>query len=299
MIEQGVGVHPQDLGVQNALVLQTGRHLAEVGSRLAELGLIQPGVPDGALQRGHQRLRGGLGGAVGKGGEGGVHNVHPCHGRHEVHHVTSAGGVVGVEMDGDGDRLLQPLDEGVGVHGQQEVGHVLDADGAGTHVLQRLGQLHEVVLVVDGGDGVAHGGLHLAAVLPGGLDGLFQVPHIVQRVENADDVDAVFNGLAAEGVHHIVGIVLVAQNILATEQHLQLRVLHVLADGPQPLPRVFIQEAHTGVEGGAAPALQRVVADGIQHFQRGEHILRGHAGSRLRLVSVPEDGIRNEQGLVR
>ena len=31
----------------------------------------------------------------------------------------------------------------------------------------------------------------------------------------------------------------------------------------------------------------------------GEHILRGHAGGRLRLVSVPEDGIRDEQGLVR
>lgn len=234
-----------------------------------------------------------------RGGEGGVHDVHAGHGGHEVHHVAGAGGVVGVEMDGDGDRLFQPLDEGVGVHRQQEVGHVLDADGAGAHVLQCLGQLHEVVLIVDGGDGVAHGGLHLAAVLPGGLDGLFQIPHIVQRVENADDVDAVFNGLAAEGVHHVVGIVLVAQNVLATEQHLQLRVLHVLADGPQPLPRVLVQKAHTGVEGGAAPALQRVVADGIQHFQRGEHIRRGHTGGRLRLVSVPEDGIRNEQGLVR
>ena len=139
----------------------------------------------------------------------------------------------------------------------------------------------------------------MASVLPGGLDGLFQVPHIVQRVENADDVDAVFNGLAAEGVHHVIGIVLVAQNVLATEQHLQLRVLHVLADGPQPLPRILVQETHTGVEGGAAPALQRVVADGIQHFQRGEHILRGHTGGRLRLVSVPEDGICNEPGLVR
>ena len=279
--------------------MQTGRHLAEVGCRLAELGLIQPGVPDGAPQRGHQRLRGGLGGAVGKGGEGGVHDVHAGHGRHEIHHVAGAGGVVGVEVDGDGDRFLQPLDEGIGVHGQQEVGHVLDADGAGTHFLQRLGQLHEVVLVVDGGDGVAHGGLHLAAVLPGGLDGLFQIPHVIQRVENTDDVDAVFNGLAAESVHHVISIVLVAQNILATEQHLQLRVLHVLADGPQPLPRVLVQKAHTGVEGGTAPALQRVVADGIQHFQRGEHIRRGHTGGRLRLVSVPEDGIRNEQGLVR
>ena len=106
LIEQGVGVHPQDLGVQNALVLQTGRHLAEVGRRLAELGLIQPGVPDGAPQRGHQRLRGGLRGAVGQRGQGGIHNVHTGHSRHQVHHVAGAGGVVGVEMDGNRDRLL-------------------------------------------------------------------------------------------------------------------------------------------------------------------------------------------------
>ena len=59
-----------------------------------------------------------------------------------------------------------------------------------------------------------------AAVLLGELDGGFQVAHIVQRIENTDDIDAVFNGLAAELLHHVVGIVLVAQDVLAPEQHL-------------------------------------------------------------------------------
>ncbi|SCJ62898.1 Uncharacterised protein [uncultured Blautia sp.] len=66
---------------------------------------------------------------------------------------------MGVQVDGDGHRFLQPLDQGVGVHGQQEVGHVLDADHVGSHLLQLPGKLHEVFLAVDGGDGVAEGGL--------------------------------------------------------------------------------------------------------------------------------------------
>ena len=74
--------------------------------------------------------------------------------------LQGAGGVVGMQVDGDGDRLLQRLDQRVGLHGQQQVGHVLDADGVRAHVLQFLGQLDEVGLAVDGRDGIAEGGLH-------------------------------------------------------------------------------------------------------------------------------------------
>jgi len=77
-----------------------------------------------------------------------------------------------MQMDGNGDGLLQCLDKGIGIHRQQQVGHVLDADGIRAHILQLLGQLDEVGLVVDGGHGIAQGGLHLSAVLLGGLDGL-------------------------------------------------------------------------------------------------------------------------------
>ncbi|CAN4041366.1 DUF1835 domain-containing protein, partial [Dysosmobacter welbionis] len=224
LVEQGIGVHVQHLGVQGAFVLEPLGHLAEVHGGLAHLVQVQPRIPDGAPEGGHQGFRGGLGGTIGQGAQSRVHNVHPGVGRHEIHHVAGTGGVVGVQVDGDGHRFLQPLDQGVGVHGQQEVGHVLDADHVGSHLLQLPGKLHEVFLAVDGGDGVAEGGLHHAAVLLGGLDGLLQVPHVVEGVEDPDDVDAVFNALAAEGVHHVIGVVLVAQDVLAPEEHLELRV---------------------------------------------------------------------------
>ena len=58
-----------------------------------------------------------------------------------------------------------------------------------------------------------------------------------------------------EVLHHVVGIVLVAQDVLAAEQHLQLGVGQALAQLAQALPGVFVQKAQAGVEGGAAPAL--------------------------------------------
>ena len=259
-------------------------------SGLAHLGQVQAGVPGSALQRSHQGFGGGLGSAVGQGRQGGVHDVHARHGGHEIHHVAGAGGVVGVEVDGNADRLLQPLYQRIGISGQQQVRHVLDADDVGAHLLQLLRQLDEVFLVMDGGDGIGKGGLHHATVLLGGLDGLLQIADIVQGVEDADDVDAVLNRLAAEGVHHVVGVVLVAQDVLAPEQHLQLGVGQGLAELPQPLPGVLVEEAHTGVKGGAAPALHRVVT-GLVHGGQDAFVVHvGQTGGHQGLVGITKDG---------
>ena len=259
---------------------------------------VQAGIPDGALQRGHQGLSSGLSGTIGQGAQSGIHDIHPGVGGHQIDHVAGAGGVVGVEVDGHIHTLLQTLDQGVCLHGEQEVCHILDAQGIRAHLLQLLGQLDEVILVVDGGDGVAEGGLHLASVLLGGLDGLLQVAHVVECIKNADNVDAVLHALAAEGVHHVVSIVLVAQNVLAAEEHLQLGVGQMLAQRPQTLPGVLLQKAHTDVKGGAAPALQAVVANGVQDLTGREHVLDGHAGGSLGLVGVTQDGIRDFQRFI-
>ena len=202
-------------------------------------------------------------------------------------------------MDGNGNSLLQPLDKGIGGHGQQQVCHILDANDIRAHLLQFLGQLDEIILVVDGGNGVRQGGFHNTAVLLRGADGLLQIAHIVERVENADDVDAVFDGLAAESIHYIVGIVLIAEDVLPAEEHLQLGVGQGLAQLAQALPRVFLQKAHTRIKGSAAPAFQRPIADRVQHLAGGQHVLHPHPGGCLRLVGVTQDGIGNIQGLVR
>ena len=211
-----------------------------MGSRFTHFIQVQPGIPDSALESGHQGFRSGLRGAVGQGREGGIHNVHPRHSRHEIYHVAGAGGVVGMQVDGDRYRLLEAFHQRIGRRGQQQVCHILDADDVGSHLLQLPGQFYEVFLVMDGGDGVGQGSLYHAAVLLGGSDGLLQVAHVVECIEDPDDVDAVLNAFGAEGVHHVVGVVFVAQDVLAPEEHLQLRVGKSPAQLPQPIPGILL-----------------------------------------------------------
>ena len=125
-----------------------------------------------------------------------------------------------------------------------------------------------------------------------GLDGLIHgdldVAQIVQGVKNTDDIDAAFHALADESPDDIVGIMLVAQQVLTAEQHLQLGIFRVLADGTQALPGIFVQIAQAAVKGGTSPALQRIIAGLVHFFQHGQEIGDGHTGGHQRLLTVTQ-----------
>jgi hypothetical protein len=78
----------------------------------------------------------------------GVDDVHPRLDGLEVAQRGHARGEVAVQVNGQLDRRLDRLDHGIGVVGGDQTGHVLDADGVGTHGLQVLGLGHIVVQVV-------------------------------------------------------------------------------------------------------------------------------------------------------
>ena len=68
----------------------------------------------------------------------------------------------------------------------------------------------------------------------------------------------------------------------------------------QPQPRVFVQEAHRGVEGRAAPHFQ------AEQFRRaprhrvghGQHVIGAHARGEQRLMRVAEGGVGDQQPLL-
>ena len=91
---------------------------------------------------------------------------------------------------------------------------------------------------------------------------------------------------------------LVTENVLTAEEHLQLGVGQVGAQLTQALPRIFVQKTHTGVKCSAAPTFQRVVANRIEHFTGREHIFKRHACGGLRLMGIAQDGIGDQKGLV-
>ena len=254
----------QDLGVDDVGRALAGHALrGELArstsgpSRIAsmfEIALVG-GLPE---DREH-RLDRGLGREAGHGGDRAVDGAGAGPHRREVRGGGHAAGGVGVDLDGHLDLLDQGGDELLRGDRREDAGHVLDDERVDAHLDLLLGDLDELLDGVDRADRVAEGALGVAAVLLHRLEGGAQVAGVVERVEDAEDVHPVVAGHADEALDQVVGVVLVAEHVLAAQQHLQ-RGLGAGLDLAQALPRVLAQEAHADVEGGAAPDLQRVVA---------------------------------------
>ena len=134
----------------------------------------------------------------------------------------------------------------------------------------------------------------MAALFNGGANGSFQVPCIVQCIENTNNINTVRDRFLYEVFHDVVGIMTVAEDVLSTEQHLQFCVFNVAANGAETLPRIFVEEAQAGIKGGTAPCFQSVIADFIEVFEDREHFFRRHTGRGKRLMRVTQDGFGNQ-----
>ena len=238
-----------------------------------------------------QGLGGGLRGAAREGRQAAVDDVGAgLHGL-EQRHLADAGRGVGVDLHRQAALGLDAAHKLIGGRRREVAGHVLDAQRVGAHARQLLGKAHEVGHGVDGARGVAERRLALPSRLVASLDGRLEVAHVVQGVEHAHDVDAVLDRLLHHGADHVVGVVLVAEEVLAAQQHLQAAVGRRLANGAQTLPGVLVQKAQAGVEGGAAPDLERMVAGTVQVCQHGQHVGERHARGDLALLAVAQDGL--------
>ena len=127
-----------------------------------------------------------------------------------------------------------------------------------------------------------------------------EIRQIIQRVEDAEDVHAARGRVLHEAGDDVVGIIRVADGVGAAEQHLETDVRHARAELPEALPRILVEEAHRGVEGRAAPHLEReqarrVMRDGAG---AGEHVVGADARRHQRLVRVAERRIRDQETLL-
>ena len=100
------------------------------------------------------RAEAGLRGVAGEAVHGGVDRVDPGARGGEDAAGGDAAGVVGVEVDGEADLLLQRLDQREGGRGLEEPGHVLEAEDVGAGVAQLLAHGDVVFQVVLGAGGV-------------------------------------------------------------------------------------------------------------------------------------------------
>ena len=104
-------------------------------------------------------------------------------------------------------------------------------------------------------------------------------------------------GFADKLANDIVGIRRVAHGIRPAQQHLKTNIWNVFAENAQPVPRIFVQEAHCCIERGSAPHLQtEQIRQSLSHGVGGsEQIVRAHARRHEGLVCIPKSRIRDEQ----
>ncbi len=253
-----------------------------------ELFEREPRVERAARESGYHCFGGGLAGAHREGRYGAVYDVGSGFEGREVCHGRHAAGVVAVYLYRKVYFFAYRLNERGGSGGREKPSHVFDAYRVRAHVGHVFRLLCEEVERVDGGDRVGYGHLELAALFFDCFGGYRHVAEVVESVEYADDVYSVADGAFYEFAYGLVRVVAVADEVLPAEEHLGLRLLEALLELAQPLPRVFVEEAHCGVERSAAPAFYGVVAYFIHGLAYRQHVLGAEARRHYGLVRVAE-----------
>ena len=288
LVDLHAGVHGGELAFKLVVLLAHG---IEVQTDFLQQLQVQAGVVFAALERSNHRLGASVAGAPGKAGDRGVDMGRAVLDRLHLAHRGQACGVVAVDKDRQRLLGLQRLDQLAGGVRSQQTGHVLDRHRVTTHRFHLFGLVNEGLDRVHRAGGVAQGALGMFAGGFHGFDGHTQVTHVVHRVEDAEYVDAIHGGLGDKGAHHVIAVVAIAKQVLPAQEHLQTGVGQRRLEQAQALPRVFLEEAHTGVEGRAAPDFQRPVANLIELGADRQHVFGAHAGGDQRLVGVTQDGV--------
>ena len=130
----------------------------------------------------------------------------------------------------------------------------------------------------------------MGALFFGRVYSSLQISNIIKGVKNPQDVDTVFHRLADKHIHHVIGIMLIPQQVLSSQKHLQLCFFEFPPQQAQPLPRIFVQIPHTDIKGRSAPTFDGIVSHFIQHLRNRQHVRRLHPGSHQRLMGVPQYG---------
>ncbi len=241
-----------------------------------------------------------MGGGAGQRRRRGVDRVHAGLDGRQVGGQLATRRVVGVQVHRQVEFRTQRGHQLRRGRRAQQPGHVLDGEHVRTGIDDLLGQpqivVQRVQLLVRVGQISRVAQRHLGDRLPGrpdGLDGRAHLLDVVERVEDAEDVDAGVGGLLHEVLGHLGRVRRVADGVAATQQHLQADVGHRCAQLRQPLPRVFGQKPQRHVVGRAAPALQgQQLRRHPRHVRRDrEQVPGAYSGRQQRLVGVPEGGV--------
>ena len=99
---------------------------------------------------------------------------------------------------------------------QQQISHILNADIIRAHSLAFFRKFNEILVRMNGARRVRNSDFADSAVFFDCLNRRFEVSHVVQRVENSDYVNTVFNRIFDKLLHYVVGVMLITQKVLTS-----------------------------------------------------------------------------------
>src|SRR4030042_1947510 len=138
-------------------------------------------------------------------------------------------------------------------------GHILDAYGVATEILQVFSHFGKLFIIVNRAGSVANSSLYVTLVFTDGSDRRFHVPEVVQRIEYTKNIDTILDRKPNEFIQYIVSIMTITNKVLSPEEHLQTRVFHNFPQASKSFPGIFVEEADTGIKGGSSRSEERRV----------------------------------------
>ncbi len=98
-----------------------------------------------------------------------------------------------------------------------------------------------------------------------------------------------FNGALDEALHHVIGVVAVAEQVLAAEQHLQLGLRHGLFELAQTDPGSSPRKRMQASKVACRPSIQGPVARVIEGGRNGKDIVEAQGGWRKGTAGTQDD----------
>ena len=83
----------------------------------------------------------------------------------------------------------------------------------------------------------------------------FEVTNIVECIKDAEYANTMLGCLLNELLYHVVGVVVIAEQVLTAEKHLNWR-LEVFLQDIQALPRILIKEAQAAIKRSTPPCFK-------------------------------------------
>ena len=125
-----------------------------------------------------------------------------------------------------------------------------------------------------------------------------EVTKVIETVKYSDYINTICKRFLYEIFYYIICIMVVAEDVLASEKHLKLGILEARFELAKSLPWIFLQETKAGIKCSSSPALNSVVTNLIHLVYDRKHFFCCHSCSYQGLMCVTKDSFDNLNSLI-